>query len=158
MNNKFFGDKNDFLKYDLLLELIESSPFLKQLTLIPMLTPADSRRGGDLTRYESGNRREDLYQFLKGCLGTGRRDISHLREYFATKAFAYTPFRDLTCFPNKDRDEYFQAIPDTALDNALVFIDPDNGLTDSGNKADDKHLTFAELDGLYSRTEDPSVL
>src|SRR6266581_6816397 len=158
MNNKFFADKNDFFKYDLLLELIENSPFLKQLTVVPMLTRLDGRKGGGLTHYECENRRGDLYEFLKKCLDTGQRDISHLKEYFAKKAFAYTPFRDSTCFTNKARDEYFHAIPETALDNALIFIDPDNGLTDSGKQTDDKHLTYAELAGLLSRVKDPSTV
>ncbi len=158
MNNKFFADKNDFFKYDLLLELIENSPFLKQLTIIPMLTQADGRKGGGLTHYERGNRREDLYEFLKECLETGRRDICHLKEYFAMKPFAYTPFRDSTCFTNKARDEYFHAIPDTALDHALIFIDPDNGLMDSGKQTDDKHLTYNELAQLNGRVKDPSMV
>ncbi len=156
MNNKFFGDKNDFFKYDLLLELMENSPFLKRLTFIPMLTRSDGRSGG--TRYNCGKRRADLYEFLRECLDMGRRDICQLKEYFAEKAFAYTSFRDSTCFTNKIRDEYFHAIPDTALDNALTFIDPDNGLTDSVKKTDDKHLTYAELDGLYNRVKDPSFV
>jgi hypothetical protein len=158
MNNKFFGDKNDFFKYDLLVELMENSRFLKQLTFIPMLTRVDNRTGGGLTRYTCGNRHADLYEFLRACLDSGRRDICHLKDYFAEKAFAYTPFRDSICFTNKTRDEYFHAIPDTALDNALIFVDPDNGLTDSVKQADDKHLTYAELDGLYKRVKDPSIV
>jgi len=158
MNNKFFGDKNDFFKYDLLVELMENSRFLKQLTFIPMLTRVDSRTGGGLTRYNSGNRRADLYEFLRECLDTGRRDIRHLKEYFAKKTFAYAPFRDSTCFTNKTRDEYFHAVPDTALDNALIFIDPDNGLMDSVGQTDDKHLTYPELDRLHNRVKEPSII
>jgi len=46
VNNKFFADRNDFFKYDLLLEILEKSDLLRQLTFIPMLTPNDDRRGG----------------------------------------------------------------------------------------------------------------
>ena len=67
MNNKFFADKNDFFKYDLLLEVMEKSPFLKQLTFIPMLTPMDDRKGGELKDYKPGNGRMDLYEFLKNA-------------------------------------------------------------------------------------------
>ena len=157
MNNKFFGDKNDFFKYDLLLELMENSPFLKQLTLIPMLTPADNRKGGGLKEYKRGNRRTDLYEFLRDCLDTGRLDIRQLRKFFSEKAFRFTPFRDSTFFSNKTRDDYFEAIPEAALDSALIFFDPDNGLAHS-RKTDDKHLTYDELERVYERAKDSSLL
>ena len=70
MNNKFFADKNDFFKYDLLLELIENSPFLKQLTVVPMLTRLDGRKGGGLTHYERGNRRGDPYEEVGNFLNS----------------------------------------------------------------------------------------
>ena len=157
MNNKFFADKNDFFKYDLLLEVMEKSPFLKQLTFIPMLTPMDDRKGGELKDYKPGNRRMDLYEFLKKCLNTGRRDIRQLTKFFGKKTFHYTPYRDSTFFSNKTRSEYFAAIPEAALDTALIFFDPDNGLSHS-RKTDDKHLTYDELERVYGRARDPSLI
>jgi len=38
MKNQYFGDINDFFKYDLVLSLIEKIENFKCFTLIPMLT------------------------------------------------------------------------------------------------------------------------
>jgi len=80
VNNKFFADRNDFFKYDLLLEILEKSDLLKQLTFIPMLTPSDKRRGGHRTNYSRGLMREELFRFLQDCLVNGKRDIRELRR------------------------------------------------------------------------------
>jgi len=45
MKNQYFGDKRDFFKYDLSIELCERIP-LKQFTFIPMLTENDGTKEG----------------------------------------------------------------------------------------------------------------
>ncbi len=87
MKNQFFADRRDFFKYDFLLEILEKSGFLRQLTFIPLLTANDNRIGGKLTEYEPGNRRPELYQFLRTCLSSEKRNISQLREFFANRVF-----------------------------------------------------------------------
>jgi len=44
MKNQYFGDRNDFFKYDLVLNLIEKIVNLKCFTFIPMLTEDDDSR------------------------------------------------------------------------------------------------------------------
>lgn len=46
MKDQFFADQRDFLKYDLLLEILQKTPSLARLTFVPMLTPDD---GSDST-------------------------------------------------------------------------------------------------------------
>lgn len=160
MNNQFFADRNDFFKYDLLLELMERSSFFKQLTFVPMLTPEDGRKGGNLKDYQCGSRRPALYRFLRECLENGHRDVRSLRDYFAPHRFTYTPYRDSSYFTDKHRQTYFRGIPDQALVEALVFIDPDNGLEVPSTRPSngDKYLKYEELDDQFSRMNDPSVL
>ena len=160
MNNRFFADRNDFFKYDLLLEVLEKSGFLVQLTFITMLTPDDGRTGGGLTEYPCGARRADLYEFLMGCLTSNRRNIQELRRFFRNCSFEYTPYRDSQFFEDRARDEYFRNIPNSALQSALVFLDPDNGLEvlSTNSKNADKYVTFKDLRGLLDRIDDQSVL
>lgn len=49
MKNRYFGDRNDFLKYDLVLNLIEKTDNLKCFTFLPMLTQDDGSGDGGLT-------------------------------------------------------------------------------------------------------------
>lgn len=160
MNNRFFADRNDFFKYDFLLELLEESSFLRQLTFVPMLTPDDGRRGGKLTNYPCGGRRPHLYRFLQDCLARSRRDIRLLRDCFARRSFRYTPYRDSNHFTNENRDEYFRSIPDFSLREALVFLDPDNGLevASAGRRNGDRYVKHEELRRLFARMDAKSVL
>ena len=159
MNNKFFADRNDFVKYDLLLELVEKGHF-RQLTLIPMLTPKDNRKGGQLTEFPREAGRRELYEFLRTCLSADIRDIRELRKFFQNRPFQYTPYKDTEYFRHETRTEYFRGISDSALQDALVFLDPDNGLeVDSmSSKNSDRYVRFDELRELLHRIADTSVL
>ena len=67
MKNQYFGDRNDFFKYDLVLSLMEKIENLKCFTFIPMLTEDDSSRDGKLIIYD-GKWRKELDDFLKDCI------------------------------------------------------------------------------------------
>ena len=159
MKNQFFADKRDFFKYDLLLEILDSVPSLRQLTFVPMLTPNDRRRDGRLTEYERGERREDLFAFLRDCLDREARDIRFLRAYFARHSFKLTCYRDSEQFSHANRREYFDAIPDEALRSALVFFDPDTGLEVPSMRPGngDKYLRYDELRSVFSRMDSSSL-
>jgi len=160
MQNQHFADRRDFFKCDLLLEVMEKVPGLRQLTWVPMLTPNDGSGAGGLTEYEQGQRRKDLYDFLRRCLADGRRDLRELRGYFAGQPFLYTPYRDGELFTPGGRGRYFQDLPDSALRSALVFFDPDTGLEVPSMRptAADRYLRYAELAAVFGRMADDSAL
>ena len=74
MKNQYFGDRNDFFKYDLVLSLIEKIENLKCFTFIPMLTKDDGSSDGALTKYD-GSRRKELDDFLKDCIKKSDRKV-----------------------------------------------------------------------------------
>jgi hypothetical protein len=143
------------VKYDLVLELIAALPQLRQLTLVPMLTADDGGTNGRLTSYERGAFRDDVFTFLRECLASGRRDIRELRRLFSDRPFQFAPYADDAFFTG-DRDDYFAGVPGVALQSALVFFDPDNGLEPAGGPAR-RHLRYAELAAVMSRANTDSV-
>ena len=155
MKNQYFADRRDLLKYDLVLELAAALPQLRQLTLVPMLTPNDTGTDGRLTSYARGPFREDVFAFLRECLASGRRDIRELRRLFDNRPFQYLPYGDGALFSG-DRGAYFAGVPDAALQSALIFFDPDNGLEPAGG-AERRHLRYAELGAIMDRADDHSV-
>ena len=159
MKNQFFADKRDFFKYDLLLEILEGVPTIRQLSFVPMLTPNDIRNDGKFTRYGADGRRVALHRFLQDCVDKESRDIQLLRHYFADVAHIYYPYRDSTYFTHDGREEYFLSLPSSALRQAVVFLDPDNGMevksTRRGNG--DKYLRYDELSSIVQRMDSESI-
>jgi len=157
MKNNFFADKHDFFKWDLLLTIMEDIPELVQLTYIPMLTPDD--RGGDARHTAVGDRHTELFEFFHECLKQERRNIKELRTFFKGHRYKYTPYRDCGYFEHEDRKRYFEEIPNSALTQALVFLDPDTGLEPRTRPADaNKYVCYADLPGIFRRMADSSVL
>ncbi len=158
MNNKFFADKHDFFKWDLLLTIMERVPDLVQLTYVPMLTPDD--RGGDARHMAVGDRHTELFEFFDECLKQDRRNIKQLRTFFQGQRYEYTPFRDSCYFKHEDRTTYFNEIPHSALRHALVFLDPDTGLEPRSLRPakGDKYVCYEDLPGIFSRMAGSSVL
>lgn len=158
MKHQYFADKRDFVKYDLLLELMRHGH--QQLTFLPMLTAADGRTDGSAVRYERGARDERLYGFLRNVLETNRRDIRLLRKFFAPCSFAYNAHDDDRVFTHDGRADHFARIPDDWLDRALVFLDPDNGIEVKSMSArtGHKYVLWDELASLRERMGGESTL
>jgi hypothetical protein len=164
VKNEYFGDRSDYFKYDLLLELLETMTFPGDLTFIPMLTAGDGSGDGGLTRYDCGTGRYGLYWFLQYCLGTKQRDVRQLRRFFISLPHAYRPYRDdhekNGYFTHKDRAEYFDGIPGPALAHSLVFLDPDRGIEVKSARPSEAHMyvLYNELRSLIDRMGDGSVM
>ena len=126
MKNNFFADKHDFFKWDLLLTMMEDIPELVRLTYVPMLTPDD--RGGDARHTAVGDRHTELFEFFDECLNQDRRNIKELRTFFESQEYEYIAYRDCTYFEHEHQEGYFDEIPNSALRQGLVFLDPDTGL------------------------------
>ena len=160
MKNQYFGDKRDFFKYDLAIELCERIP-LKQLTFIPMLTENDGTEEGKFTNYDCKSMREDLYVFLQNCVKNGKRNIKELKKYFNNITFIkYTPYGENIIFTHEGRKAYFRDIPQDALKDSVILIDPDNGIEikSMGKGNGHKYIKFSEIKSLWEKMSDNSIL
>ncbi len=125
-----------------------------------MLTPDGSSAGGQLTTYECGSRHKELYEFLQRSAKDEHRGLPLLRHFFKSSRYPYTPYRDSEILSHSTRGEYFQRIPEEALHESLVFLDPDNGLEvpSMGPKNGNKYLRYEELKMVFSRMDSSSIL
>jgi len=159
MKNQYFGDRNDFFKYDLVLTLIEKIDNLKHFTFIPMLTEDDGRGDGNLIKYD-GSRRKDLEDFLKNCIKRQDRNIKNLRAFMSSYNIEYYPYRDTEHFSHKKRRQYFNDVESSFLNESVILIDPDNGFEvksiRSGNGH--KYLKYDELNKICVRMSSSSLV
>lgn len=128
-----------------------------------MLTPNDDSGQGRLTLADSRGRRQVLYEFLKGCLELGQRDIRKLREVMPKLGVDFMPFRDAEWFTHQQRTEYFDAVPDEYLTRSVIFCDPDIGLETRTpgymqKSGPEKYLQYSELLKVWMRASADSVV
>jgi len=171
MKNQYFGDANDFFKYDLVLTLVEGIGGGRSFTFIPMLTAADGSRDGGSNRYD-GSRRPNLYNFLQRCIAAdadchdrGARRITQLRTFFLQENVLYRPYLDddripRNVFAHATRAEYFGGIGQGMLDNAVILLDPDNGMQVASMHLGNghKYVTYEEIRILFGRMSTDSLL
>jgi hypothetical protein len=156
VKNQWFGDKNDFFKFDLALTLIDD-PNLKCFTYIPMLTTDDQPRNDD-------SRRPELSHFLRSCVKAPKRNIKNLRSFMSEnyRRIEYHPYRDDKLFSHEgeERKEYFDGIPESCLNECLILIDPDTGFDPdpAGYKDRAEYLKYDELSDLHGRMKSSSLL
>jgi hypothetical protein len=156
VKNQYFGDARDYLKYQLLEELLASVPGPDRLTCLWMLTAPDDTSEGNV-HFVGNPELPDLTAFLRRHLDSGDRRVWHMREYFRMRGIAYLPWGDEgPYFTRERRDAYFRNIPTEHLHRVVVFFDPDNGLT--ARLPTPKHLSFDELAHVRNRTDDESML
>ena len=156
MKNQWFGDKRDYFKFDLWLEVAENVKGIKQLTYIPMLTSS-------LPPYEKGKRRERLYGFLRYWNLPRCRSITRLRDFLGIAPFEYDPYRDDddAGFQDGSWDDYFRGIPKEWLRDAAILIDPDTGIKGTSPKAPDqpeKYVTCGNIAEMVGNSSGKSVV
>lgn len=159
MKNQYFGDKNDFIKYDLVLTLIESVKKLKAFTFIPMLTENDGSGEGALTNYD-GRRRKDLDIFLRKCVSNNERKVCRLQDHMINKDITYIPYKDTEYFRHYSRSDYFNGIKEEILKDTVILVDTDNGfeVTSMRNCNGNKYVKYSEVQELYNKMDSNSVL
>lgn len=157
MKNQYFGDKRDLLKFSLLESLTEGVQDMRQLTCIWLLTPPAANNDGN-RHFKESEGGSKLATFLRDCVATGRRDVRELSRYMAGRSEAYFSYGDEPShyFTARSRATYFASIPDSALRNAVVFFDPDNGL-EPGVTVSAAHLKYSELKGAFDRMGATSI-
>jgi hypothetical protein len=127
MKNQYFGDRRDYFKINLLLDLVSGAE-LQQIVSLVMLTPNDETTEGRLTAFPVGKGRAALHGFLNGAVAANRRRVSELREFMASASIRYVAHHDDRFFAHEHRLEYFGGLTHVVLDSALVFYDPDIGI------------------------------
>lgn len=161
MKNQYFADRHDFYKYDLCFELMRSVAGLERFVFAAMLTPDDASSDGAFTEYAPGTRDPALHVFLLGCLARQERDVRHLaafcREQFAWR---YDPVLAPLLERESDLVTYFSAVLERPLADALVLLDPDNGLlvpSARGNRRC-KYASCEQVARVYAACDPASVL
>ena len=156
MKNQYFGDNRDLFKYDLILDIIQAG-LVSHFSFIPMLTGLDdTKHGGKINRSKAktGTENKELVSFLDECVQADRRDIEQLRRFFKGKDIPTTIYgKD---FSYAGRRQYFEQIGDELLAKSLIFVDPDIGLEVA--RSTEKHILFREVDNLYRRMDESSIL
>jgi hypothetical protein len=154
MRYQFFLDARDYIKYALLDDLMaQLEP--GQLSLIWMLTSdVGNTHGNRHPRFDAS--RPALNAFFERDPRPNLWDVS---DYFNRRGYICNSYGDQPedFFTATNRAEYFKSIPTNLLKNALVFLDPDNGVEPrTGPKT--SHVRLAELQGLWNRLSGESVL
>ena len=157
MKDQYFGDARDYLKYHLLQRLVTAVPSARRLTCLWMLTPPD-RTGQGNVPFVKNDELPALSGFLASSLARGERRVRLLRAYFAEQQITYRPHGDEgpPYFSQRTRAAYFESVPSGDLNDAIVFCDPDVGVT--WGKPTAKHIHIDELRTLWDRMGDTSVL
>lgn len=163
MKHQYFADRRDFLKYELLLDLAGRDPSGCRLLSLLMLTRDDGTSDGSIKTYEQGLRRRELYEFLRGCLAAGTRDVSLLRKFMRAAGVDYRPHRDDQFFDDAGRATYFAGCALAARGHSLIFFDPDIGLETSTRlymrrKGMEKYLMYADVAVVARAAPPESVL
>jgi len=164
VKDQYFGDRNDYFKYDLSIFLAEQLSGIKRFTFIPMLTANDGGDDGGLVDYRQGAGRPDLYKFLKDRLKKKQRKVSHLQEYFDSShfQFKYCPYGDTLDkeFTNDGREDYFKSVKKAHLRNAMILLDSDNGIKPKSPQRRDlnKYITLEEVESVYKRMDEASIM
>jgi hypothetical protein len=162
MKNQYFGDTRDLFKYDIVLELLCKTD-LKCFTFVPMLTPDDRSGHGNRTDYDkalAGKDNKTLREYLGTCVDQGRRDVKEAAGIFKLPKYAHLQMRIYgKLFDDEMRFQYFQDIPEEGLKEAVVVLDPDNGLWVRSSRLDgDKYLRYDEARHVFDSMDKRSVV
>jgi hypothetical protein len=154
MRYRFFLDARDYVKYALLDDLMAQFD-LRQLTLIWMLTPDVGNTHGS-RRPKFDEERALLNAFFQR---SPRPDLWEVQQYFEQRGYACSSVgdREDAYITRETRAGYFDAIDDELLGDAVVFIDPDNGV-EPRSGASTFHVRLEELQIIWDRMNDRSLL
>jgi hypothetical protein len=110
----------------------------------------------DRRRARAGTENAGLMAFLDRCVNEDKRDIRQLKGFFSQQGIELKIYREDEYFIHRGRQDYFEHIGDEWLADALVFVDPDNGL--EVRRPGEKHILYSEVRDLYRRMGNGSIL
>ncbi len=158
MKNQDFGDNRDLLKFDLVCEIV-SKGLVDQFTYVPMLTKDEERtEEQSVCRHSAvgGISNKELVNFLDECTINEKRNIGQLEDFFRKCSIKAAIYGKDRIFDPEFHVPYFSQIPKALLTNALILIDPDQGLEENINGPG--NLLFSDLRKIYDRMDESSVL
>jgi hypothetical protein len=155
MNQQYFGDPHDLFKFDLIFTIMSQvKPQLKSFMFIPMLTEYRPSLKDAIAGMKNKKLRKCFNKF-SGENGA-KKYFKEIKGYFESENIKTNIFPDME-FSQKSRREYFENIFSHIPKKSLIFLDPDTGLQ-ADEKAEKKHLKFSELQEIFSRIDDNSIL
>ena len=176
MQNRYVGDIGDFGKYGLLraltgLRAASTDGVAMPLGVVWYMYPDETHNSdGKYTTYLSRSAANhgkfrvcdpELYEELRKLVVTGNRHISGVREsrilpdntaYFERCLF-FTPGLP-RCSRQKLRAEWIQGALETTSNADIIFVDPDNGITENANclrKYGPKYVFLEDLRRFFER-------
>jgi hypothetical protein len=163
MKDQYFADRRDFVKYELLFDLVELRPARPKLTFIPMLTETDGTKEGSVTRYDLGKRRPQLFHFLQGALNGEKRELRQLHAFMRDSRVVFYLHSDGEYFQHDRRAEYFARLPGEELESAVVFFDPDIGLETGSvsymrRRGLEKYLFYEDVRSVVERAPEDAII
>jgi hypothetical protein len=153
VKNQYFGDVNDYAKYGLL------RAFSWQLTVsvIWMLTPDDGSNDGKKTQYLEkgliGDHDRELFAWLADWHRAGAsRDVSLIEESGLLPHCRF--FREIVPDDSKSRAAWATRARSFSAGAAIVFFDPDNGLsvssTPPGSRGSSTYVSLEEVKDVWA--------
>ncbi len=162
MKHQYFGDHRALFMFDLVLEVL-SKTGLRQLTYIPMLTRDNDSEyvlRTEADQVVAGRDNTVLRDYLHTCLSDGKRSIYETEGIFRLPGFnRFTFTLHRLRFQDQSRMQYFLSIPEEDLGDAVILLDPDEGMWSSrvGGEGE-KYLRFDEIRHIYETMDPASVL
>ena len=159
MQDRYVGDIGDFGKYGLLRALSgtsESGLYFSLGVVWYLVEPQATElrnNDGNLTDYLVNSPDQEqyrecdppLYDTLKHLVSSDNRNVFAIKQ--SGILHDETVFYD-SLIDNRNRQEWFADALDVTLNSELVFVDPDNGIS---NNAENKHTTITELSRFTER-------
>lgn len=162
MKHQYFGDHRDLFMFDLVLEVL-SKTGLRQLTYVPMLTRDNDSEYVLRTEAEdviAGRDNTVLREYLHICLSDGKRSIYETEGLFQLPGFNRFAMKlHRPRFQDQSRMQYFLSIPQEDMVDAVILLDPDEGMWSSRAGGEgEKYLRFDEILHIYETMDPASVL
>jgi hypothetical protein len=157
MKNQYFGDKRDYFKYSLLEALVAGIAGIELLTCIWMLTSPVANNDGRKPFVPHPDYPR-LTAFFGSCAAAGIANVTEMARYFKGQGVRFFSYGDQAdgYFESSDRSAYFENVPSIALQESVVFFDPDNGMEPRG-KCKPAHLRYDELAAVFRRMGPTSI-
>lgn len=143
MKNQYFGDVGDYGKYAMLRYLAKDEI---RIAVNWYLTEDDGSNDGKFTSYleKEDMRRYDpeLFDVLKEMVANGKRNLSSFSERAVIDNAKY--YEALLTDERKQRILWHNEALEACKDAELVFLDPDNGATESKTGKNSSKFCFPE--------------
>lgn len=166
MKNQYFGDVGDFGKYGLLSSLSSSE---MKLGVNWYLTNNDTKTDGKFIEYlnkpDFVDSDIELAEFLRDCIGLGKRNVSEVRNFVRFSSFEFhdeiLELKHINALSEAGRrkrtaarTKWFQDSLERLSSCNLIFCDPDNGIeTKAMNKIGKDSVKYVLIDEIRTMIE-----